>query len=224
VKLPHRTQPFSPIGYTAPAPLLELQLLPGDLLYLPRGYVHSALTSDSHSTHVTIGITVYTWVELLTEVMNASRNVEGMRRALPPGFASHAKDVASLESGLLERLDVLREGVRAGGAGEAFLRKVRGARSRPSVTFESNVNVITLDTRLRVRANDARVETTEHGTTVLHFDGTRRNLPAAIRTTLEAICARVTFRLSDLPKDVDDNARLAFARFLEVEGFLAQVA
>ena len=43
--LPHRSQPFTPIGYALPAPLLELELKPGDLLYLPRGYVHAANTS-----------------------------------------------------------------------------------------------------------------------------------------------------------------------------------
>jgi ribosomal protein L16 Arg81 hydroxylase len=224
LKLPHRTQPFSPIGYVLPPPLFELELLPGDLLYLPRGYVHSALTSESHSAHVTIGVTVYTWVELLSEVLNASKNSEGMRRALPPGFTSHAASSDALDSGLLVRLDALREGVKAGGAGEAFLRKVRAGRPRKEVTFDANVNVITLDATLRIDATDTRIEAGERGILVLHFDGKQLNLPGQLRITLEAMRARARFRLCDLPKDVDDNARLAFARFLEGEGFLVQVA
>jgi ribosomal protein L16 Arg81 hydroxylase len=52
--LPHRSQPFAPIGYVLPSPLLELELKPGDLLYLPRGYVHAAHTSGGHSAHVTL--------------------------------------------------------------------------------------------------------------------------------------------------------------------------
>jgi hypothetical protein len=36
--LPHRTQPFTPHGCILPTtPILELELIPGDLLYLPRG-------------------------------------------------------------------------------------------------------------------------------------------------------------------------------------------
>src|SRR5208283_1139855 len=64
IVLPHRSQPFVRAGYAPPAPLLECELCPGDLLYLPRGYVHSATTSEGYSAHVTIGLTVYTWVEL----------------------------------------------------------------------------------------------------------------------------------------------------------------
>ena len=39
--LPHRGQPFDPGAYARSDPVLELELAPGDLLYLPRGYVHS---------------------------------------------------------------------------------------------------------------------------------------------------------------------------------------
>ena len=88
LQLPHRTQPFTPTDYVLPAPLLELELKPGDLLYLPRGYVHAANTGDGHSAHVTVGITVYTWVELISELVGASKEIAGFRTALPPGFAA----------------------------------------------------------------------------------------------------------------------------------------
>ena len=82
VELPHRSQPFNRSGYAPPAsPLLQLELEPGDLLYLPRGYVHAAETSDQHSAHVTIGVTVYTWVELMQEL----RVGHGEDQAIPGG-------------------------------------------------------------------------------------------------------------------------------------------
>jgi ribosomal protein L16 Arg81 hydroxylase len=37
LKLPHRSQVFSPQTYRQSSPMLELDLAPGDLLYLPRG-------------------------------------------------------------------------------------------------------------------------------------------------------------------------------------------
>src|SRR3974390_2309223 len=69
----NRTQTFTPTGYV-PRPLFELELKQGDLLYLPRGYVHAAHTSQVHSAHVTIGISVYTWVELLSELIARSKD------------------------------------------------------------------------------------------------------------------------------------------------------
>jgi hypothetical protein len=101
--LPHRTQPFNPQSYVGSAPVLEVDLSPGDLLYLPRGFVHSTTTSDSHSVHVTLGVTVYTWVELLTEWAQLSRHSAKLRRALPPGFAGQ-EDIRQLLSDELRQV------------------------------------------------------------------------------------------------------------------------
>jgi ribosomal protein L16 Arg81 hydroxylase len=85
--LPHLSQSFDPRSYAPSGPLFELALVPGDLLYLPRGFVHTITTSNRPSVHVTLGITVYTWVELLTEWVQSSKYNRTFRRALPPGFA-----------------------------------------------------------------------------------------------------------------------------------------
>ena len=86
--LPHRSQPFDPRRYKPTEPLLEIDIAPGDLLYLPRGFVHTTVTGDSFSLHVTLGVTVYTWVELLLDWVQSSKNYKNLRRALPPGFAT----------------------------------------------------------------------------------------------------------------------------------------
>jgi ribosomal protein L16 Arg81 hydroxylase len=67
IELPHRSQLFTPQAYSGQAPIAEVELTSGDLLYLPRGFLHSTTTSDGFSAHVTVGITVYTWVDLLKE-------------------------------------------------------------------------------------------------------------------------------------------------------------
>ena len=38
--------------------MLELTLRAGDTLYLPRGWLHDALTSETDSLHVTVGVNV----------------------------------------------------------------------------------------------------------------------------------------------------------------------
>ncbi len=144
--LPHRSQPFTPAGYALPAPLLELELKPGDLLYLPRGYVHAAHTSDSYSAHVTIGMTVYTWVELVSELVAASTNIAGFRAALPPGFARREDLKRTLSEGLLQCLDHLRQNGDVDRLVETFLQKVRSGHARPEEAFRSDVKVIGLRT------------------------------------------------------------------------------
>lgn len=61
----------------------------GDLLYLPRGLVHEARTLDKASVHLTLGIHVLTWLDLLSVALGqVSNRDERFRAALPPGFAN----------------------------------------------------------------------------------------------------------------------------------------
>lgn len=102
------TQPFVR-DYTPPQPLFEPELEAGDLLYLPRGYVHAAATtSDSFSAHVTLGITPFTWIDLAAQMFMSCMESPQFRRALPPGFASREERKQSLRQGLIEMLDELR--------------------------------------------------------------------------------------------------------------------
>jgi ribosomal protein L16 Arg81 hydroxylase len=217
--LPHRSQPFQRAGYTPPAPLFTCELATGDTLYLPRGYVHRAQTSDRHSVHVTIGVTVYTWVELLSEWVQASTGQARVRAALPPGFASTV-DRAALAAGLRARLAELGDGD-VDRIVDAFVHRVRDGQPRGDAQFRADVRVIGPATVLRAVAPARyRIAGDGHRTT-LELDGRTLVLPAGVRATLDAICARGTFRVDELPAHLDAAATLAFVRFLEAEGFVA---
>lgn len=67
-------------------PLSELTLTEGDLLYIPRGFPHEAWTTDDPSTHVTVGLHVVRWLDLLTVALAQVSNRDmRFRRALPTG-------------------------------------------------------------------------------------------------------------------------------------------
>jgi ribosomal protein L16 Arg81 hydroxylase len=53
-------------------PLREFRLTAGDLLYIPRGYVHEARTTDASSIHATVGVRSYKWTDLLSELLVAA--------------------------------------------------------------------------------------------------------------------------------------------------------
>jgi len=224
VSLPHSTQPFAPGGHIARAPTQVVDLEPGDLLYLPRGYVHAAATSEGASAHITLGVTVFTWVELAAEILQASKDVRGFREALPAGFARRVELKGALREGLFERLDALRGQLDSSALVDAFLQRVGSMRPRRSRPLDLDVNVIGLHTELRVIDPARYTVGAEGANTSLVVDGRKLRLPAGVRTTLEALCARGTFRTVDLPGDLDETARLAFVRFLEGEGLLAQVS
>ncbi|HUB97830.1 MAG TPA: cupin domain-containing protein, partial [Stellaceae bacterium] len=120
-------------------PLLELVLAPGDLLYLPRGYVHSTTTSDTASVHVTLGITVYTWVELLVEWAQSSRTYATLRRALPPGFATSEDVKQQLKERLPQILEELQRVTDYDALLKGLSRRVRSARVGMQGEFQTAI-------------------------------------------------------------------------------------
>lgn len=72
---------------------LEETLNVGDVLYIPRGFVHSARATGTHSLHLTVGVHVVRWLDLLTAAVAALRRRDPrLRRALPPHFLDDGAD------------------------------------------------------------------------------------------------------------------------------------
>jgi lysine-specific demethylase/histidyl-hydroxylase NO66 len=93
-RLPLRSQPWTDRRADVEAaartePELDVELRPGDCLYLPRGYLHAATAAGSVSTHVTIGI--HTWngqllaEQLLAVALDRLADDEDVRESLPLG-------------------------------------------------------------------------------------------------------------------------------------------
>ena len=63
--------------------LIETKLTPGDLLYLPRGFVHQAATNETLSIHITVGLQTLTVSDVLTEsVRKATRSDPALRASV----------------------------------------------------------------------------------------------------------------------------------------------
>jgi ribosomal protein L16 Arg81 hydroxylase len=94
-------------------PLIEETFAPGDCLYLPRGYLHSATALGGTSIHLTIG--VHTWTrrhladELVRAAVDRASSSRELRSALPlgtdlVGAGPAADDVEAVRTALLEAL------------------------------------------------------------------------------------------------------------------------
>jgi hypothetical protein len=67
--------------------LFEADLTPGDALYLPRGYVHSAAAQQGVSLHLTLGVLATTVSDVLLALVDLAGDEVTFRRSLPPGWA-----------------------------------------------------------------------------------------------------------------------------------------
>ena len=103
----HRGDGFGGRGYrgedVGPS-LLECSLDAGDLLYVPRGFVHQAVASHGTSVHVTIGIHATTWGDLLAlAAAQESRTEASLRETVPPGATRVAPGRKFVEGELRRR-------------------------------------------------------------------------------------------------------------------------
>ncbi|MET0701605.1 MAG: cupin domain-containing protein [Mycobacterium sp.] len=67
-------------------PVLDCVLTPGDAMYLPRGWIHSAAALETTSIHLTIGVGALTVLDVLQSVVDSLANVGEFRKSLPTGI------------------------------------------------------------------------------------------------------------------------------------------
>jgi len=222
IRLPCRSEPFDPQAYSAPPPIAQVEMNPGDLLYLPRGQVHSAVTTDCYSAHVTIGITVYTWADLARGLIDEAAAGHELRQALPPGFARRGELKYRLRQRLAELLSH-RAGVDYDALIDNFARRVRSAQDVPAEKFRIDVVAIDANSLLKAPPPSRYRVSRDVANTVLEFNGQRHILPAPAESTLRAMSERDIFRTADLPGEISGEARLGLSRYLLEVGFLAAV-
>jgi hypothetical protein len=69
----------------AEAPLIETVLAPGDALYLPRGFLHSAAALGETSIHLTVGVHPITRHQLVQQLVTLAKDDPALRQSLPMG-------------------------------------------------------------------------------------------------------------------------------------------
>jgi ribosomal protein L16 Arg81 hydroxylase len=87
----------------------ELELSPGDALYIPRGEPHAASVSAGTSVHLTFGLDSLNGVDLLRQLNHAASQDEFLRSDLPPQTAEAGLRVyeAELKARLHRLVDAL---------------------------------------------------------------------------------------------------------------------
>ena len=211
LELPLKHQRYDPQLGRPGEPVADVVLTPGDTLYLPRGWLHEALTSAEDSLHITVGVNVYTWVDAFRAALDrCEEDVEFRRSArgnAPAGLLDRLGDELSPERIATARRSRLLDGRRPVLDGQ--LRQLRALDAlRPATIVERRPTVLA-----DLLARDGRVE--------LAFEGKRVSFPGHVREPLEQLVrADAGFRVGDLPGDLDEAGRLVLVARLVREGFL----
>lgn len=213
LELPLKEQRYSPKLGGHGAPTHDLILRAGDTLYLPRGWLHEALTSERDSLHVTVGVNVYTRLDAVRAAVESLADDVALRRSLDAQ--------GDLPGDLLERLRVrlVPEEVRR-------RRRDRLVGTRRPVLGDQLAEVRALRTLTEATRVERRATViADLDGTSLSFEGKTITFPEHARAELEAVfAAERPFGAADLPGNLDEPGRLVLVRRLVREGFLRRSA
>jgi lysine-specific demethylase/histidyl-hydroxylase NO66 len=212
LELPLKGQKYS-AELGAPGPPVEDRVLrPGDVLYLPRGWLHEALTSETDSLHLTIGVNVVTWLDAFKAALEELRNDVRFRRSWQS--ENGADDLVEALRARLGRDEVAHR------AHEKLVRSrrpIRGSQLRQVRALDD----LDVDTELERNPTVLASVVERNGSIALVFEGRELTFPAHAREEVEALAdAEDAFTASALPGSLDDDGRLVLVRRLVREGFL----
>jgi hypothetical protein len=135
---------------TTEEPFLDTDLAPGDALYLPRGWLHSARAGAEPTLHLTVGVHALTRRDVFDAVVDGLRADESLRTSLPFGHQGRLAEAVDVV------LDVLRNAsadsdLAAAAVSAKLARDTRPEALRPLAQTQAAAEV-TASSRVRWRA------------------------------------------------------------------------
>jgi len=228
VELPLNTQAFDPHRVQVGAETDRFVLEPGDMCYVPRGMAHDAVATDQVSLHITTGLLLRTWADLLAEAVNTMAHDDpAFRRALPPGHANAGFDAAphlatfqdltarlAAKAPVAKLLDSFKQDFLTNRVPRAP-GQLAQVRRLQSLTESDHVGArphLIFDLMQGGDGDDATI-------TVI-CQGAEVTLPAFTETALRHCLITRDFVLSDMPGDLDTPGKMVLVRRLVREGLM----
>jgi hypothetical protein len=212
-ELPLKHQRYSAELGEPGATVLDLTLEAGDTLYLPRGWLHEALTSERDSLHLTIGINTYTARDAVRAALDSAEDDVALRRRVPDG-GELGEDLLKLVE---ERLGPEPVGERM---------RERFVNSRCPILDGQleqlrRLDALTDETPLERRPSVIADLYAGADGFVLAFEGKRISFPERVGEELDFLVTTIdAFAARELPGALDEKSRIVLVRRLIREGFL----
>ena len=203
---------------------LRAEIGPGDCIYMPTGTPHAASTQRSLSGHLTVGVHVVAWRELVRAALDRIAADPSLDEPIPAGWPA---DVEGLERSLRERLEAAATGLDAldaRGIVEARFERFLSTRLpliRGALVDQGALEGISDGSRLTRRDGSICVIRIRGERLVVLLGDRRLEMPAWLEPAMRRIAATPSFVVGDLADVLPDpGARAVLVRRLVREGLL----
>jgi hypothetical protein len=203
---------------------LDADLGPGDCIYMPMGTPHAATTGDGLSGHLTVGVHVVRWSDVLADVWRSLTEDPTYEEAIPVGWTAGRARFADLLRQRLAALGTVLNDIDADAVTEARIQRFLSTRAqllRGVLVQGQALDAIRDDTVLTVRPG-AVCELRRDGDRLTVLLGDRRlDMPGWLEPAMRVVGSSDRFAVRDLtPSIVDAESRLVLVRRLTREGLL----
>lgn len=202
----------------------DLQLRPGDVLYLPHGTIHDARTEEEQSLHLTISVSAIRQATLLKHALQLLAERDGtLRRSVPlwalrdDSGARHAALLQALRESL-SRLDGADLQQAVSGCQDRLLQAVSRL---PAASLRTQAPAA-LDARatLALAADQICLVASGPDGSVLKFIGGQLPLSDDLVPAARFVCSGRQFTPGEMAGELSDTEKSQFAAFLIMVGVL----
>jgi len=201
-------------------PVIDEVLRPGDSLYVPRGFLHSAKALGGVSAHLTVGLHTLTRYHLAEELLALAAHRADLRAALPLGV--DAADPDQLADVLREVADALSDTIRGIGADAVARRLRRRTGNRPAplgpLAQAAAVRDVAVGNVVRWRSG-LRHRLVVGDQVRLELPDRTISLPLATEAAVRVLCEGDEVTVGELP-GLDEADQLVLVRRLLTEAVL----
>ncbi len=198
-------------------PVIDAVLNPGDRLYLPRGWLHSAEALGEVSVHLTVGVHPVTRYAVVQALAALAAEVPALRGSLPLGM--EVADPAQVAPHLTATVEALRDWLATAdpAAVAAKLRTALWPRSRPGpvppLAQAAAIAALDQDSVVRLRPQLRHALATGGDAVLLRLADRQISFPAVTEPALKALLSGRPVRVGELP-GLDADDRLVLVRRL----------
>jgi ribosomal protein L16 Arg81 hydroxylase len=204
----------------AEPPLIDAELAPGDSLYLPRGYLHSAVAQGELSIHLTVGIHPITRSDIVSELLRGAKTRPQLRTSLPAG--ADLADPDTLAPHLQATVEALVEMLQDGGDDltatvAARLGATLAADTRPEpiapLAQAAAAGSLTPATPLRLRRGLRATLSTAYDKLIVRVMDKTVSMPGNTESAVKWVLTGTEFTPAQLP-GLDATEQMVLARHL----------
>jgi ribosomal protein L16 Arg81 hydroxylase len=201
-------------------PQKDFYVGPGDLIYIPRGFLHDAETDEESSLHVTLSVECATWRDLIAVILSSDSR---FRETLPRYFNSrsrisrlHLEEFASVVS------HMTKSPALPSALSQVTLKLFSNLESLPNGGFGSIDRVAALNEDTLVSLGEGVFGWVEDvdDAVILHFPGASLKAGKNMASTFRFLLKRGEFRPRELPVKSSAEEKVKFVQQLMISGYL----